>query len=86
MLNVPESLPVSEHKNTLSAVQDLIDAGKITKLYGGHGNFHMDVDIVQKYLKMCDNILSGNLSEQELKQGSHTYGGLTISFKPDEIQ
>lgn len=85
LLHLEESLPVSTQIQTLQTVQDMIDAGTVTEIHGGHGEFNPGTGIVQKLMHGCTKIISGDLTEKEKKSERLYYEGLEISFDLDKV-
>lgn len=85
LLHLEESLPVSTELQTLNTVQEMIDAGKVTAIHGGHGAFDPDMIIVQQLIDGCNKIISGDLMQKEKESGSIHYEGMEISFDLNKI-
>lgn len=85
LLHLEESLPVSTQMQTLQTVQDMIDAGTVTAIHGGHGAFNPGTGIVQKLMDGCTKIISEDLTEKEKKSEHLYYEGLEISFDLDKV-
>ena len=85
LLHLEESLPVSTQIQTLQTVQDMIDAGTITEIHGGHGKFNLGTGIVQKLMDGCTKIILGDLTEKEKKSERIYYEGLEISFDWNKV-
>lgn len=85
LLGLDESLPMSVHMQTLTSVQELIHSNTVKMLYGGHGTFQMNLDIVQTFMDACNKIRSGDLTEKEKADESINYDGLEISFNLNKL-
>ena len=80
LLHLEESLPMSTYMQTLQEVQELIDTGNVTTIYGGHGDFNPGTGVVQKFIDGCTKISVGNLTDKEKKNERIVFEGLEISF------
>ncbi len=85
LLHLQESLPVSTEIQTLDTVQEMIDAGKVTALHGGHGEFDPELVLVRNLKEGCEKVLSGDVTDKEKEDGRIYYEGLEISFDLDKV-
>lgn len=87
LMNLPESITITEYEEHLMELQRLVDDGKVTKLFSGHSNtFSMGTDGVAKFITICENIKSGNLTQEEKDSCKAGYGGLYICYNSEKIQ
>ena len=87
LMNLPESITIAEYREHLIELQKLVDDGTVTKLFSGHSDtFSMETDGVAKFITICDNIISGKLTDKEKDNCKAGYEGVYICYNPDKIQ
>jgi len=86
LLNLQESLPISTYIETLDYLQSLVDEGTVKSMYSGHGAFVMETDIIQSMRSGCEDILDGNISDEELEDHAYSVDGRFIKWSDETLK
>ncbi len=85
LLQLKESQPISTYIESLGKMQELIDKGAVSSLYGGHAAYSVDLKVVSDFRKGCEDILNDSISSEGKEKGVLEVDGLPIKFDPDRI-
>ena len=85
LLNLPLSLSVESYLESVEVINAFIDENGVTSIYPGHMPIARDPSIFRSFEQACRDILAGDISEKEKKNGKHSVDGVTIDFFPDVI-
>lgn len=86
LLNLDGSTSVQAFYQTIIKLQGLVKKGDVKVLYPSHQAIPLEVGVLNDYAEACENILNGNISEEELDMGFHQYKEITIAFFKDKIR
>lgn len=82
LLHFPESTDVATFKNSIQTLKALVDTGKIKKIFPGHQETPVGMDILDTYLEACELLLSG---QKKGENGVLTHNGTAIRFDRQKI-
>lgn len=85
LLNLPLSLSVETYLESVEIINAFIQEKHVTAIYPGHMPIARDPSIFLSFEQACKEIISGEISDKDMKNGEHTVDGVTINFFPDVI-
>ncbi len=86
LLNLEGSTTVQTFYQTICGLQTLVAAGEISMLYPAHQVKPLETDILDYYARGCEDILKGEISEEELTKGLYVYNKTAIAFQKEKIR
>ena len=85
LLNLPMSLSVESYLESVEVINAFIDEHGVTAIYPGHPPIARDPAVFHSFEQACRDIIAGNISDNEMKNGKHTVDDVTIDFFPNVI-
>ena len=86
LLNLDGSTSVEVFYQTIRKLQGLVEKGDVKTLYPSHQATPLDAGILKDYAKACKDILEGNISSEELRNGVHQYKEMAVLFVKEQIR
>lgn len=85
LLHFPESTSVQTFRASILGLKELVQKGKITAFFPAHQQPPLGTEILDLYIKNCDQILNGQLDASLLKRGIYASKKCAVRFDPKRI-
>lgn len=85
LLHLPESTSVKEFRESIRKIKKLTDSGEVTTLFPAHQQTPVTSDLLDCFEKAATNIIEGNISKQDRKNGNYTIKCTSIRFNKEKI-
>lgn len=85
LLHFPESTSVEIFRESILKLKQLVCESKIVSFFPSHQQTPLGVEILDLYIRNCDQVLNEQLDTKSLEQGRYTCNRCTIRFDPNHI-